>query len=105
MTDAQSHQAKHCRLKTTPVLTESDAALLLAIQSKLDPVRLSDAWYVCFFSADGEELIFAHFYTGKAAEETAALVRRLISKPFDAVVVVHPKHAHKQDGNEQSGNE
>lgn len=105
MTDSESHQAKYCRLKTTPLLTEADAALLLAIQSKLDPVRLSDVWHVCFLTADGASLIFAHFYSSDRAEEVAGIVRKRITEPFATVVVVHPKAAHKQDGNEQSGKE
>ena len=77
-------------MKTTPALTEADAALLLAIQSKLDPVRLSDVWYVCFLTADGSSLIFAHFYSSERAEEVAGIVRKRITEPFATVVVIHP---------------
>jgi hypothetical protein len=88
--DSQSHQAKHCRLKTTPLLTESDAVFLLAIQSKLDPVRTNDVWYVCFLTADGADPIFAHFYSADRAEEVAGMVRKRITEPFATVVVIHP---------------
>jgi hypothetical protein len=77
-------------MKTTPPLTDADAALLLAIQSKLDPVRLNDVWYVCFLSADGASLIFAHFYSSDRAEEVAGIVRKRITEPFATVVVIHP---------------
>lgn len=77
-------------MKTTPLLTEADAAFLLAIQSQLEPVRLNDVWYVCFLSADGAELIFAHFYAADRAEEVAGMVRKRITEPFATVVVIHP---------------